>query len=441
MKHRLTFLLAAVLLCGMANPSFAQAVEKPFENSPQTADISASTVGNIVGNGDISASSGKSEQTPPESHETSTEDTDFSTFSEKFSTEETAAADPLPVEKSPLEFLYLTRVNTEAYDTLFTDRAFSAVWSVDAENGTAELTEFTGKPELFDISLHSQGISVDYLVRFHEIVGDDTLGKLLTECISYEYEGLTRNPADVRAKLNTLVSAEAVTADGTVHTLTFDYLGLGGGSNHYDHDYHFNEILYDDVVEFRFSLHMPEKDVPPMQGIALTHAGSGTYDDNTTDGTFSAVWTLDHEQRTAELVGFTGKPELFDISLNNAGFSIDYSGGYSLTDYTFTNRLHDCISSEFGFPVMSRPFVTADDVREELNQMVSAAVLLADGTEKALTIDALDYWQGNNHYWLSFLLTEPLYTDTAEFRLSLHMPEKYAAEPVENAPAVRLTLQ
>ncbi len=441
LKHRLSVFLAVALWCTALSPSFAQAVEKPFENQPQSTDISPVTVGNIVGNGAISASSDKNAQTAPESHENPTEDTKFSTFSEKFSTEDISSAAAHPVEKSPLEFLYLTRIRTEAYTDILTDRAFSAVWSIDAENRTAELTAFTGKPELFEISLHSQGISIDYLGNFHEITGEDTLGDLLNECISYEFAGFTKDPAAVRDMLNTLVSAEAVTSDGVVHPLTFDYLGLGGGNGHYDHDYYFTESLYDDVVEFRFSLHLPEPEPVPMQGIDLTNAGSGSYEDIATDGTFSAVWTLDHAQRTAELTAFTGKPELFSISLNTDGFSIDYSDGFILTDFTFTNRLHDCISYEFGFPVVSRPFVTPDEVREELNRLVSAAVLLTDGTEKTLTIDALDYWQGNNHYRLSFLLTEPLYTNVKEFRLSLQMPDKYAAEPVETSAAVRLTLQ
>ncbi|MBQ4592882.1 MAG: hypothetical protein IJB20_12710 [Clostridia bacterium] len=85
---------------GVSLLSFAQAVEKSFENLPQTTDIFPSTVGNIVGNSTLSAYSAKSEQTPPEFHETSTEDFEFSTFSEKFSTEETPAEKILPVEKS-----------------------------------------------------------------------------------------------------------------------------------------------------------------------------------------------------------------------------------------------------------------------------------------------------------------------------------------------------
>jgi len=84
------------------HPSFEQAVEKSFENLRQTTDISGVTVGNIVGNGGISAYCNKGEQTPPEFHETSTEDTYFSTFPDKFSTEEFSSSAADPVEKSAL---------------------------------------------------------------------------------------------------------------------------------------------------------------------------------------------------------------------------------------------------------------------------------------------------------------------------------------------------
>lgn len=197
-------MLAAVLVFTMASPSFAQAVENPFENLLQTTDISNASVGNTVGNGDISANSDKRAQTAPEQGEIPAETDKFSTFSEKFSTEVPAADGAEFVEKSPLGLIWLNRSNADVYDTVFTDRVFSAVWSVD--------------------------------------------------------------PAEVRGTLNTLVFAEAVTADGTVHALAFDYLALGG-NNHYDHDYYFAETLYNDVVEFRFSLHLPEGyDYEPYNG-------------------------------------------------------------------------------------------------------------------------------------------------------------------------------
>lgn len=83
------FLLTFALVFAAASVSFAQAVENPFENLLQSADISNTTVGNTVGNGDISAVSDKSAQTAPDSREISAETGEFSTFSEKFSTEET----------------------------------------------------------------------------------------------------------------------------------------------------------------------------------------------------------------------------------------------------------------------------------------------------------------------------------------------------------------
>ena len=79
--------------------SFAQVVENSFENLQQSRYISSVSVGNIVGNTEISAFFPKNEQTPLKSHENPTDVLNFSTFSEKFSTETAPFADAVPVEK------------------------------------------------------------------------------------------------------------------------------------------------------------------------------------------------------------------------------------------------------------------------------------------------------------------------------------------------------
>jgi hypothetical protein len=79
--------------------SFAQVVENYFENLRQSRDIPHVSVGNIVGNAGISALFPKNEQTPLKSHENPTDVHNFSTFSEKFSTDTTAIAGIVPCGK------------------------------------------------------------------------------------------------------------------------------------------------------------------------------------------------------------------------------------------------------------------------------------------------------------------------------------------------------
>lgn len=240
------------------NNSFEQPVEKPLGNSTQTEEIPSKTLENHVGNGGISANSVESTQITPENSETPEENEKFSTFSENFSTG--SAADTAPVEKSPLPGLALTKVNPDRYEDTYTDTLFSGVWTIDAVNRTAELVEFTGKPELFQISMASEGISVDYLANTYIGHNSKTIQNMLAQCISYEF-GFpieARTADECRDTLNELVSASVVKADGTVQEITFDSLGYWQGNNHYWHSYTFSEPLYDDVTEFRFSLHLPD---------------------------------------------------------------------------------------------------------------------------------------------------------------------------------------
>lgn len=79
--------------------SFAQVVENSFENLRQSRYISPVSVGNIVGNEGISVFFPKNEQTPLKFHENPTDDLNFSTFSEKFSTDTVPFSGTFPVEK------------------------------------------------------------------------------------------------------------------------------------------------------------------------------------------------------------------------------------------------------------------------------------------------------------------------------------------------------
>ncbi len=248
-KHHLWGIL--VLLPVLTQASFAQVVEIPFENSAQTADIVVEDMGKLVETDPFYVNPAEYEQNPPDFSEfLATGNYFYNLLPDKFST---------GVEES-LGTILLNRAPLLVYESPKTERAFSATWSIDPENGTAEMLSSTGKPGLFDIHLNSRSLRIDYFHSFCEIPPEDELSALLEPCISYSYVSYTQDPADVRETLNTLVDAEVIRADGTVQELTVQILAYSEGNNRYSHEYYFEETLTDDVVEFRFSLHLPESE-------------------------------------------------------------------------------------------------------------------------------------------------------------------------------------
>ncbi len=248
MKKRHFFALA-VLVSMLAQASFAQVVEIPFENPGQTEDIVLENMGKLVENDPFYVNPAEYEQNPPDFSEfLATGNYYYHLLPDKFSTGVEESLGTILLNPNPL----LT------YASPKTERAFSAAWSIDPETGEAEMLSSTGKPGLLGLELNSRSLRVDHFSGVCEIPPEDELSALLESCFSYMYVTYTQDPADVRETLNTLVDAEAVHADGTVQELTVQILAYSEGNNRYSHEYYFEEMLTDDVVEFRFSLHLPE---------------------------------------------------------------------------------------------------------------------------------------------------------------------------------------